>query len=75
LIIMSFDGNVILAGLLVGGIGFVLLSYGWRMKRLPQVLAGIALLVYPYFVGNAVAILCIAPVVLLLLWLLIRWGW
>lgn len=72
---MSLDTNALPASLFVGGIGFVLLSYGLKMKRFPQVLTGIALLVFPYFAGGATVILCVTAAVLFLMWLAIRRGW
>jgi hypothetical protein len=49
---MTFDANYLLASLLVSSIGFVLLVYGKRMARLPQLAVGIVLLVYPYFLSS-----------------------
>jgi hypothetical protein len=70
---MSFNGSTIAASLLVGAVGFVLMSYGMKMKRIPHTAAGLIFMVYPYFIDRALTIFLIAPVVLLLLWLLIRW--
>ena len=72
---MEFDANTLLAGLLVSSIGFVLLAYGKRMGRPPQVIAGIVLLVYPYFVSGAVVTLSIAAGVILLFSLALKLGW
>ncbi len=72
---MSFDGNTILASLLVSSIGFVLMAYGKKMGRAPQLITGIVLLVYPYFIGSAVPVLCVGAGLLLLMWLAIRQGW
>ncbi len=72
---MSLDTNAILASLFVGSIGFVMMSYGLRMKRIPHVLTGITLLVFPYFAGSAAIILALTPVVLFLMWLMLLRGW
>jgi hypothetical protein len=49
---MDFDPTWFLVSLLVSTAGFVAFMYGRKMKRLPQMLAGIALMVFPYFVSN-----------------------
>jgi hypothetical protein len=72
--LMNFDGNVILASLLMSSIGVVLLTYGRKMSRAPQLIAGVILLVYPYFVGSVVTVLGIGAGVLLLMWLAIVRG-
>lgn len=36
----------------IGAVGFVLLGYGRRQERLPQIVAGVALMEYPYFVAG-----------------------
>ena len=71
---MNVDANSLLAGMLVSSIGFVLLVYGRRMGRPTQLIAGIVLLVFPYFVASALWILAIGAVLLALLWVLVRAG-
>ena len=39
--------------LVPSGIGFVLFMYGKKQERWPDLAAGIALMVYPYFVNTA----------------------
>jgi len=51
----------------VSSIGFVLFVYGRRMNRIPHVLTGIVLLVFPYFVPSVFAMLGIAFALCLLL--------
>jgi hypothetical protein len=72
---MSFDGTTLIAGLLVSSIGFVLLSYGKKMSRPPHMLAGLILLVYPYFVPGALLTLGIAAVLLGMLWFAVKMGY
>ena len=71
---MTFDANALLAGLLVSSIGFVLLVYGRRMGRAPQIAAGSVLLLYPLFVSSALVILGIAAAILILMWVGIARG-
>jgi hypothetical protein len=49
---MNLDGNSLLASLLVSSIGFVSFAYGKKQKRLPQLLVGLALMGFPYFVSS-----------------------
>jgi hypothetical protein len=71
---MTFDANYLLASLLVSSIGFVLLVYGKRMARLPQLAVGLVLLVYPYFLTSVSVLLAIAVVLLALMGFLIQRG-
>jgi hypothetical protein len=72
---MNFDGNSILASLLVSSVGFVLMVYGRKMGRAPQLITGVLMLIYPYFIGSVVPMLAVAAGVLLLMWLAIQRGW
>lgn len=69
------DGSALLASLLVSLIGGALLVYGKKQVRIPQMVVGAALALFPYFVSNALLILGIALVLCLGLWLAVRWGW
>jgi ABC-type spermidine/putrescine transport system permease subunit II len=72
---MTFDPNALLVSLLLGGIGFVALSYGRKQGRPPQMVVGLALMVFPYFVSSIALMLAIATLLLILLWLVVRLGW
>lgn len=72
---MSLDGNSILSSLLVSGIGFVVFTYGRKQTRFPQVVTGIVLMVFPYFVAGVVPMLAIAAALLAALWGAVRLGW
>jgi hypothetical protein len=41
-----------IVGFLVSSVGFVLLSYGKKLQRPPQLLAGLILLILPYLVPS-----------------------
>ena len=71
---MNLSFNSLMASMLVGSVGFVALSYGWKQRRLPQVITGIVLMVYPYFVPNVAVMLLIAAGVLGAMALAIRLG-
>jgi hypothetical protein len=71
---LNLDGNSLLLSLLIGSVGFVCFAYGKRQGRFPQMLAGIILAVYPYFVSNLMAMAAIAVAVLVLLGVAVRLG-
>jgi hypothetical protein len=71
---MSLDGNALLASLLVGSIGFVLFAYGKKQQRLPQMLVGISLMVFPYFVSSLPWMGGITVALIGALWLMVRLG-
>ena len=64
---MDLDAGSLVASMFVSSIGFVLFVYGRRMNRIPHVLTGIVLLVFPYFVPSVFAMLGIALALCLLL--------
>jgi hypothetical protein len=71
---MNLDPNVLLASLLVGSVGFVSFAYGKKQRRLPQMLVGLGLMAYPYFVTNIPLMFGIAVALLGGLWLMVRLG-
>jgi hypothetical protein len=70
----GLDANSLLMSLVVSCIGFVCFAYGKKQQRFPQMLAGIALSIYPYFVSNVLLMAAIAVVVLVLLGVAVRLG-
>ena len=72
---MSFDPTSLVLSLLISSIGFVLLQYGRKMSRPPQMLAGIVLLIFPYFVPGVGWMLGTAAALLLLLWVSLQRGY
>lgn len=57
-----FSGANILGGVLFGSIGFVAFIYGKRMHVWKPMLLGLALMAYPYFVENDIALFAIGAV-------------
>jgi len=72
---MNLDANSLLASMLIGSVGLGLLIYGKKQIRVPQIVAGIVLLVYPYFVSNVLLMLGIAVAAMGALWGALRLGW
>jgi hypothetical protein len=70
-----FDPAVLLLSLVAGGAGFVLLVYGKKQGRWPQLVAGLAYMVYPYFVETALTMIVVGTVLAVGLWLAVREGW
>jgi hypothetical protein len=71
---MEFDTGSFLASMVVSGIGFVAFAYGKKQKRFPQMLAGLIMLVYPYFVPNVFLMFGIAALILVAMFAAIRFG-
>jgi hypothetical protein len=71
---MPIDGNALLLSLAIGCVGLACFVYGKRQGRFPQMIAGAALSIYPYFVSNLLAMAAIAVGVVVLLWVAVRLG-
>jgi hypothetical protein len=61
--------------LLVSGVGLVLFVYGRKEQRLPQLIGGVALMVYPYAVESTVALVIVGAVVTAAVWVAVALGW
>lgn len=72
---MTFDGSSFAASLLVSSVGFVAFSYGKTQKRVPQMVIGIVLMVFPYFVDSWALMLAIAGLLLAALYGVLRLGY
>ena len=72
---MDIEADALFVSFVIGGMGFVAFAYGKRQGRVPQMLAGLVLMAYPYFVSNLFLMSGIAVVVLSALWLAVRLGW
>jgi hypothetical protein len=72
---MNFDPTWLFLSLFPSGIGFVLLAYGKKEGRWPQVVAGLLFLVYPYFTDSITALIGVGVALGVGLWLGLRSGW
>jgi hypothetical protein len=61
----------IIASIFVSGAGFVLFSYGKKQQRMPHLCAGLVMLIYPYFITDALLMLGVAVMLSALLWVLV----
>jgi len=71
---MDLETSSLVASLIVSSIGFVVFVYGKRQQRVPQIVVGLVLMGYPYFVPGVVPVAIIAAVLLVGLWFAIRRG-
>jgi hypothetical protein len=72
---MNFDPTWLFLSLLPDGVGFVLLVYGKKQGRWPQVVAGLLFMVYPYFATTVVTLVAIGLILAGSLWFALRLGW
>ena len=72
---MNFDASTLVAGFVVSSIGFVFFSYGKKMSRIPHVVTGIVLMVFPYFIPGVWLMFGIAALICALLLLATRAGY
>ena len=72
---MSLDPTLMFLSLIPGGIGFVLLVYGTKHGRWPHMVAGLALIAYPYVASTVTQLIAIGAVIGTGLWYANRLGW
>ena len=72
---MSIDPTLLFLSLISGGIGLVLFIYGKKQQRPPHLVAGLALMAYPYFVSSLLMTVVIGVAIVLALWVAVRQGW
>jgi hypothetical protein len=72
---MDFDPTGFIVSLIPSGAGFVLLVYGKKQQRWPHMVAGLLLMVYPYFTTDLVWLIAIGAAIGVLLWWAVRAGW
>jgi hypothetical protein len=61
--------------LMVSLVGVALFWYGRKQVRVPHIIAGVVLLIYPYLVSGLIALVAIGIAVLVALWVAVRLGW
>ena len=72
---MNFDPTLLMLSLVPSGIGFVLFMYGRKQHRWPQLVAGILLMIYPYFVETVLAMIGVGIAIAAGMYALIANGW
>lgn len=71
---MDLNVNNLLLGAFISLIGVALLMYGRKAIRVPHMVVGLVLVIYPYFVGNLIIEFAIAFVLVAALALVYRLG-
>jgi hypothetical protein len=61
------NANALLGSLVVGSVGFGFFLYGKRQQRIPHLVIGLVMMVYPYLVGSVglMAIIAVGLIALL----------
>lgn len=59
----------------IGSAGLGLFIYGKRQARPPQLVTGLLMMGYPYFVANVWIMAGVAAALIGLLWVAVRMGW
>jgi hypothetical protein len=72
---VTLDATWLFLSLIPGGIGFVLFVYGKKQGRWPQLVAGLAFMVYPYFTPSVISMTVVGALLGGGLWVAIRGGW
>lgn len=72
---MDFSANGMLVSLVVSSMGLGLYRYGKTQERPPQLLGGIALMVYPMFVAGAGSMLAVGGVIVVAMTLAVSAGY
>lgn len=71
---MNLSGNALIASMVISTIGTGFFIYGKKQTRMPQLFAGIALMVGPYFVDSVPWMVSGSCVLLAGLWFAVRAG-
>ena len=72
---MDFDPTWLILSLIPSGIGFVLFTYGRKQVRIPQLVAGVALMAYPYFFTTTTTLVSVGVLICAALYVALQLGW
>jgi predicted phage tail protein len=68
------DPSTLFVSLMVSVVGLAIFIYGKRQQRFPQLVAGVALMAFPFFLSNAWVQVAVAAGIGGLLWFAVRVG-
>jgi hypothetical protein len=71
---VDLDANALLASFFVSTVGLGIFIYGKKQGRVPQLVGGVLLMGFPYFVSNPWLILGIGAGLCALVFLAVRFG-
>ncbi len=72
---LTFDPMWLFLSLIPSGVGLVLFVYGKKQSRMPQLVAGVVLMVYPILTPTVLSLVGVGVLVCVALWVAIRAGW
>jgi hypothetical protein len=72
---MDIDATSLIVSMIIGSVGLVAFIYGKRQSRMPQMLVGLVMMIYQYFVPNVFLMAGIGVALTAGLWLAVRLGW
>jgi hypothetical protein len=72
---VTFDPTSLLLSILISAVGVGFFLYGKKQQRWPQLVVGIVLMGYTYFVSSIALMLAIAAALVVALWLAVRMGY
>ena len=72
---MNAEAAWLFLSIVISAVGFALFVYGKKQARLPQLLVGILMSGFPYFIPGLWWMLGIAVGLIALLWVAVRMGW
>lgn len=72
---MTIDPTWLFLSLIPGGIGFVLFVYGKKQQRWPQLVGGLAFMVYPYFTPTVATLAGVGFALGAAVWAAVRLDW
>jgi hypothetical protein len=70
----GFTTASLFASLIVSSVGLGLTSYGKKQARPPQLVVGLVMVIYPYFVPAILPMVIVAAVLLAGLWIAVNRG-
>jgi hypothetical protein len=65
---LSFDPTLLLISMIPSGVGFVLFVYGKKLACPPQLIAGLLLMIYPYFTDTVETMTAVGVLIVVALW-------
>ena len=71
---MDLSPGMLFASIVVGAVGFGFFQYGRKQQRIPQLVTGIVLMGYPYFVASVWWMLAIGVAIVAAMWATLKAG-
>lgn len=72
---MNFDSTWLFISVIPSSVGFGLFIYGKKQSRLPHLVGGIALMVYPYFFESVTGLVVAGGAITAAMYYAIHAGW